>query len=173
MGGRSLPGWIIGVTGVGLVLVLGAALLFAGPSPPVPQPIAFNHLKHTQDLGLSCSFCHQYVQTGAHAGLPDEQICRMCHLSPQGTSDEAAKVTELLAAGQPLRFNKLFRLAPHVLYTHRRHVGIAGLECTNCHGGIADTERPPKRALVEIDMNFCLDCHLEQGQSVDCVACHR
>ena len=171
--GSSPPGWIIGAAGVGIVVVVGTALLFAVPSPSVPQPIAFNHLKHTQDLGLACEFCHKYVKTGAHAGLPNEQTCTMCHQNPQGTSEEAAKVTELLTAGQPIRFNKLFRLEPHVFYTHGRHVGIAELECTNCHGGIADTERPPKRALVKVDMDFCLDCHRERGQSLDCIACHR
>jgi len=169
--GKGRPGWIIAV-GVGVVAVASAAL-FATSTPPVPQPIAFNHLKHTQDLGLACEFCHKYVKTGAHAGLPDEQTCIMCHQSVQGTSEEAAKVTELITAGEPIRFNKLFRLEPHVFYTHGRHVGIAELECTNCHGDIADSERPPKRALVKIDMDFCLDCHLERGESLDCVACHR
>ena len=165
---------VIGAVGAGVVVVVSAALLVANPpSPQVPQPIAFNHLKHTQDLRLECSFCHKYVNTGAHAGLPDEQTCTMCHQRTQGTSEEAARVTELLAAGQPIRFNKLFRLPAHVFYTHGRHVGIAELECVNCHGGIANSERPPKRALVKIDMDFCLDCHMERGQSLDCVACHR
>jgi predicted CXXCH cytochrome family protein len=172
--GSSPSGWVIGLAGVGIVVVVSAAVLFVGiPSPPVPQPIAFNHLKHTQDLGLPCSFCHRYVETGAHAGLPDEQTCATCHLNPQGTSEEAAKVTELLTAGKPIRFNKLFRLPPDVFYTHRRHVGIAKLECTNCHGAIAESERPPKRALVKVDMDFCLDCHAERGQSEDCNSCHR
>ncbi len=171
--GSGPPRWIFGVAGVGVVVVLSAALLFAIPSSPIEQPIAFNHLKHTQDLELSCEFCHKYVKTGAHAGLPDEQTCRMCHSSPQGTSEEAAKVTELLTAGEPIRFNKLFGLESHVFYTHGRHAGIAELECSTCHGAIAETERPPKRALVKVDMDFCLDCHREQGQSLDCVACHR
>lgn len=143
------------------------------PGPAVSQPIAFNHLKHTQELGLGCDFCHQYVQTGAHAGLPGAEVCSMCHLAPLGTSEEAARVTALLAEGDSLRFRKLFRLPDHVLYTHRRHVGIGGLECENCHGAIAATERPPERPLVRISMEYCLGCHRERGQSLDCVACHR
>ena len=97
----------------------------------------------------------------------------MCHLVELGTSDEAAKLTQMLTGGEPLQFNKLFQLADHVFYTHRRHVGIAELECHNCHGAIADTERPPTRPLVRITMNFCLDCHRERGLTVDCNACHR
>ena len=163
-----------GYLALGLVLVAVSTItVVALRSAPVPQPVAFNHRKHTQDLNLSCEFCHVYVKKGAHAGLPDAQTCTMCHRTPQGTSAEAARVTTLLADGDPLTFNKLFGLAPHVFYTHRRHVGIAELECRSCHGDIAETERPPDRALVRIDMDFCMDCHREQGQTLNCNACHR
>lgn len=157
------------------VVLLAATVLFLGVrrGPAVPQPIAFNHRKHTQDLGLNCEFCHVYVKTGAHAGLPDAETCSMCHLTPQGTTEEAARVTERISEGDPLLFSKLFRLPPHVFYTHRRHVGIAELECQNCHGAIAESERPPDRPLVRVTMGFCIDCHLEQQQTVDCNACHR
>ncbi len=150
-----------------------AVLVAVRRGPAVPQPVAFNHLKHTSDLGLACDFCHKYVRSGAHAGLPDAGTCSMCHRAPQGDSAEAARVTELLEAGDPLRFNKLFRLPDHVFYTHRRHVGIAELECANCHGAIAETERPPERALVRVSMDSCMDCHRLRGETLDCNACHR
>ncbi len=150
-----------------------AVLVAVRRGPAIPQPVAFNHLKHTSDLGLACDFCHKYVRSGAHAGLPDAGTCSMCHRALQGDSAEAARVTELLEAGDPLQFNKLFRLPDHVFYTHRRHVGIAELECANCHGAIADTERPPERALVRVSMDYCMDCHRERGQTLDCNACHR
>ncbi|NIN09968.1 MAG: hypothetical protein GTN62_00995 [Gemmatimonadales bacterium] len=161
---------------LGLALLLLAAVvvpLVARAGTAVPQPVAFNHRKHTQDLGLNCEFCHAYVRTGAHAGLPDAQTCSMCHQVTQGTSEEAARVTELISQGDPLRFNKLFRLAPHVFYTHRRHAGIGEIECQECHGAIAETERPPDRPLVQVTMDFCISCHREQGQTLDCNACHR
>jgi hypothetical protein len=160
--------------GLAAVLLVAVVVpLIATRSPAVPQPVAFNHRKHTEELGLNCEFCHVYVRRGAHAGLPDARTCSMCHSTPQGTSEEAARVTRLIEEGDPLRFNKLFRLAPHVFYTHRRHVELAELECATCHGEIAATERPPKRPLVEITMEFCMDCHREQGQTLDCNACHR
>lgn len=158
------------------VVLLGAVVLAVGlarRSPAVPQPIAFNHRKHTQDLQLTCDFCHQYVTSGAHAGLPGKDLCSTCHVAPLGESKEAARLTELLARGDSLQFHKLFRLASHVNFTHRRHVGIAKLECRLCHGDIALTERPPARPLVAIRMSFCLDCHRANEQSLDCVACHR
>ncbi len=158
-----------------VTLLLAAALLsvIARRGSPVPQPVAFNHQKHTRDLGLQCEFCHPYVRTGAHAGLPDAARCSLCHSVPQGESKEAARVTELIAQGDPLQFNKLFGLPADVFYTHRRHVGIAELECRNCHGAIAETERPPERPLVRVSMDFCLECHRKQGQTLDCNACHR
>lgn len=141
--------------------------------PAVGQPIAFNHLKHTSELGLSCDFCHQYVNSGAHAGLPNEEQCAICHRTTQGSSDEAARVTELVEAGAAIRFNKLFSMPDHVFYTHRRHVAIGELDCTECHGAIAETERPPGRALVAITMETCMECHRERGQTLNCNACHR
>lgn len=175
--GRRSPGRLDRRVAVGLAaLVLAAVVtvpLVARRGVAVPQPIEFNHRKHTEELGLNCEFCHAYVRRGAHAGLPDAQTCSMCHTVPQGTSEEAARVTELITQGDPLRFNKLFRLAPHVYYTHRRHVALGELECQTCHGAIATTERPPRRPLVQITMDVCVDCHREQGQTQDCNACHR
>ena len=163
----------LGIALLFVILVAVGAPLVASRGSPVPQPVAFNHKKHTQELELNCEFCHEYVRTSAHSGLPDVATCSVCHQVRQGTSTEAAKVTELIAEGDRLQFNKLFRLPPHVFYTHRRHVGIAELECDNCHGAIADTERPPDRPLMRITMEFCMDCHREQGQTLDCNACHR
>ncbi|MFQ5691259.1 MAG: cytochrome c3 family protein [Gemmatimonadota bacterium] len=160
-----------------LVAAAGVGKMLMPRQPPVTQPIAFNHLKHTEQLGLACEFCHKYVRTGAHPGLPGAETCAICHRVPQGTSEEAAKLTRILSEGDSLRFNKLFRLAPHVFYTHRRHVGIANLECKNCHGDIATSERPPERPLIprksSARMKFCLACHRERKQTVDCTFCHR
>ncbi len=170
-------GWRRSVVLALLLLATAAAALAvvreANRGPPVRQPIAFNHRKHTRDLGLACDFCHQYVRVGAHAGLPGAEICSLCHSVPQGESEEAARVTALITQGAPLKFNKLFRLPSHVFYTHRRHVGIGELECQECHGAIADTERPPERPLVSMTMDYCLDCHRQREETLDCNACHR
>jgi len=173
MGRLGSPGARAPLVVAALVALGGLVATSAKPRAPVPQPVAFNHLKHTKDLGLGCEFCHKYVTAGPHAGLPDATTCGICHRVPQGKSPEAARVTTLLVAGAPLRFNKLFRLPGHVYFSHRRHVAIAKLDCQQCHGGIAATERPPRRPLVSIRMRVCLDCHRAKGQSTDCVACHR
>jgi hypothetical protein len=165
---------VLGAVIVSLVIgVGGPAIATAWNGSAVPQPVQFNHRKHTDELNLECAFCHAHVTTGAHAGLPDGATCSICHSTVQGTSAEAARVTRLLEAGDPLRFNKLFRMPDHVFYTHRRHVAIADLPCEGCHGAIANAERPPARALVQIDMDFCMDCHRQREASLECTACHR
>ena len=159
--------------GAVLLVLASVATVAIAKGGGVTQPIAFNHRKHTQDLQLECEFCHPRVRTGAHPGLPALETCAMCHQAPLGTSREAARVTEYVTQQRPLVFVKLFRLPAHVYYTHRRHVGIAGLECRLCHGDIALTVRPPRRPLVSISMKFCLDCHRRSAQTLDCNACHR
>jgi hypothetical protein len=172
-GGASRRTVVIAVV-VGVAIVVGVpAIAIAWNGSAVPQPVQFNHLKHTDELSLDCTFCHAYARTGAHSGLPDAETCSICHSTTQGDSEEAARVTELLEAGDPLRFNKLFRLPDHVFYTHRRHVGVADLPCEGCHGDIATTVEPPARALVQVDMDFCMDCHRAEEASLECNACHR
>lgn len=164
------------VLSIGLLIAVVAVLRWLSVyTPAVHQPVAFDHRTHTERLKIDCALCHQYVTTGAHAGLPDGTRCAMCHQVKQGTAPEAARLTMLLArsGGDSLHFRKLFHLPPYVYFTHQRHVGVAHLPCESCHGKIALTQTPPARPLIRIRMQVCLDCHLEKGQSVDCVACHR
>lgn len=172
---RSARSWLRrrSMVAAAVLLAVVGVLLVTRRAQSVPQPIAFNHRKHTEDLNLPCVFCHPHVRTSAHAGLPDATTCSMCHQVVQGESAEAARLTELITSGASIRFQKLFRMPDHVYYTHRRHVGIGEIECENCHGAIAQTERPPPRPLVRITMEYCLDCHRAQGQTLDCTACHR
>ena len=163
----------IGLTIATFAVVLAVVRWFVVRPAAVAQPVAFDHRMHTDKLKMQCQLCHQYVNTGAHAGLPSRSLCAMCHQVPQGTTAVAARLTMMIERGDSLRFNKLFHLPPHVFFTNRRHVAIAKIPCQTCHGTIAETQRPPKRALVRFRMQVCLDCHIEKGQSVDCVACHR
>jgi len=158
---------------IGPVLIAGAGVWILLRPPRVRQPVAFNHRIHTEQMKLACTMCHPYVEDGIHAGLPGAQTCMACHQVRQGTSGEAARVTALLTSGVPLRFTKLYHLPPYAYFSHRRHVGIAQLPCADCHGRIALTTVPPTRPLVTIRMQTCIDCHQANGQSVDCVACHR
>jgi hypothetical protein len=162
----------------GIVLVSVAGGYAAGrvlfrPVARVTQPIAFDHKKHAGDLGIECRTCHEYYETGDHAGLPMLSTCMVCHESPQTDRPEEQKVRDLAGAGSEDVFRKLFRMPDHVFYSHRRHVAIGGLPCETCHGAIAATTAPPERPLRRITMDFCIDCHQLRNVATDCTRCHR
>ena len=163
------------VTGA-VIVSLGTAGFIAGrvslrPRAAVEQPIAFNHRVHVESL--ECETCHEFVRTSAHSGLPGLSVCLMCHEEAVTEAAKDEKVRELAAAGEEQVFRKLFQLADNVFYTHRRHAGMAGIECATCHGEIDQTEVPPPVPLIRITMDFCLECHEKQGVSDDCTRCHR
>lgn len=164
---------------IGAIVLLATALGYAGgralfrPVERITQPIAFSHQKHTVDLGIDCTACHDLVTTADHASLPMLSTCMSCHEAAQTDRPEEQKVRDLAAAGKDDVFLKLFRMPDHVFYSHRRHVGIAHLKCETCHGGIAATTEAPERPLVRITMAFCIDCHRRDNVSSDCTRCHR
>jgi hypothetical protein len=161
----------IGTAALILILIVGGAFAFWNWNSRVEQPIKFNHRKHT--ALVECSGCHVYYTQGAHSGLPDGSVCEACHADAVSKSPEEAKLRDMLAQGKPVVFHKLFHLPDHVFYSHRRHVVLGKLECSQCHGGIANTEAPPPRPLVKITMDFCLQCHLKSKVTTDCKDCHR
>ncbi len=61
--------------------------------------------------------------------------------------------------GAELPWLRKTRLPSHVRFSHVRHAIIAQLECEICHGRIAELTRPLVRPLVDLDMDFCIDCH--------------
>jgi hypothetical protein len=147
-------------------------LAFPG-SGRVRQPIAFNHRAHVKGAGIDCSTCHQYYAEHQHSGLPDLAVCTTCHQAPITASPEERKLIALAASPSPPAFRKLFRLPDHVSYSHRRHVTVARLACSTCHGAIADSTTPPERPLVEVTMSRCTGCHTRVSVQTDCTACHR
>jgi len=155
-----------------LFFLIGSALPFALRRPPVRQPIAFNHQKHVKDNDLACSTCHEYYEKEAFSGLPTSEICASCHLEPQGKSAEERELVRLLKAGAPLDWKPLFLQPPHVYYSHRRHVVTARIDCSVCHGGIAQTSFPPAR-VPRLRMADCIGCHEKHGAPTECTACHR
>ena len=141
------------------------------PEPSVSQPIAFDHRLHVEMI--DCLDCHAHYEDSAHSGLPKLSDCMICHEEPQSDSAEEQLVRELAEAGDDDVFVKLFQMPDNVAYSHARHVGVAGIECATCHGPIAETSSPPEQPLVRVTMDFCIDCHEQQGAATDCTTCHR
>ena len=152
-----------------LVLVVAVAWIWALPAAPVTQPIAFNHVRHQ---GLACAVCHQGVESAAHAGLPGGTLCAKCHATVPGhvTTDQKWSA---IAHGQPVGWVRVTHVPDHVRFSHQRHVKLAALECSSCHGDIGRRTSPPGIAPVRLEMNTCLSCHKREGASEDCAGCHR
>jgi len=159
-----------------LAAVVCTAVLVSGCSQgsgAVDQPIAFDHKKHTQELELDCTTCHRYVREAAFAGRPKAEVCAECHEEAMTDSPEEQKLLEYISSGREIPWRRLYKVPDHVYYSHRRHVVVAGLQCAECHGRIAQTEKPPRKPLRKFTMKFCLKCHEKRGASTDCSACHK
>ena len=154
------------------VLVLGAAL-FLGPLESVNQPLVFSHSKHTEDLGLPCTTCHLYAETGTRATIPNIEVCGMCHTAPLTDFPEEARLVEHIQAGEPIPWSKVYWIPDHVFFSHRRHTSVAEIGCETCHGDVGGRATPLTKRLVKISMDRCMDCHWATGASNDCISCHR
>lgn len=135
------------------------------------QPIKFNHLKH-KEQGLQCLDCHKYAKEYKFAGLPNIEVCSECHQAKLTESKEEEKLFQFIQDSTYIPWNRIYHVPDHVYYSHAEHVGLANLECPNCHGNIGERKTPPKRALVKLSMGFCMDCHRKKKASLDCLACH-
>ncbi len=149
------------------------ALVCSGPADAVDQPIAYNHYKHTQELELECTLCHGGVETAIRATLPSIEVCIGCHEEPVTESAEEEKIRTYYARNEEIPWKRLFEVPEHVFFSHRRHVTVAGLDCTKCHGDMATRKKPPKKAPMGISMNACMSCHRNLQAQIDCVSCHR
>lgn len=176
---RWFPSWRQRVS-LGWPFFLGFALLLfstfaffvGGPGRGVAQPIAFNHARHIQN-GMTCTDCHSGAQNQAHAALPPLSTCLVCHETALTKSAEEEKVRALAVAGKEFQWTQLTRLSPHVYFSHRRHVGVAKLDCSLCHGPVEKASFPPRRALRAMTMDTCIECHQKSGARTDCNDCHR
>ncbi|HSA94174.1 MAG TPA: cytochrome c3 family protein [Terriglobales bacterium] len=160
------------VLGFGIFFLLGVVTFRAETFRPRVQPIAFNHAKHIEN-GLSCSDCHAGVEGQAHAGLPDADVCLTCHEEALGQSSEEEKLRTLVHAGKPLSWAQLTRVKSDIYFSHRRHVQIARLACSECHGPIEKTTAPPVRPFRVFTMETCIRCHQTNRAGTECNDCHR
>jgi len=165
--------WILRV-GIGIVaLVLVGGLVSRALEPEVRQPIRFNHNLHVEKNGLACDTCHQYFADYPQAGLPKLEVCGTCHAAPMGQSSEEGKVRSYVESGKEIPWARVYRVPDHVYFSHRRHVTLGKVECQNCHGKVKERKTPFVKPVVNLSMNFCIDCHKQRRVTSDCNACHK
>jgi len=154
----------------GIVLAscgLIACLDEAGANPE--QPVPFSHRAHVE-LQIDCSFCHQYYDKYAAAGIPRIELCVTCHEAMPQDNPGMKKIFDYADAGEEIPWVRLYQLPQFNYFSHKWHVR-AGVECVECHGAIGQSDRAVRH--MEYEMNWCLDCHNQRKASVDCVTCHK
>ena len=138
------------------------------------QPIKFSHVTHVQKNKTDCQFCHWSVAKAAYAAIPEEDTCMGCHKIIQGTTEdqqkEIKKLTEYYNKGEPIPWVKVHVMPDHVQFNHKRHVK-AGVSCQSCHGQVPEMETVQRTSSMK--MGWCVDCHRDQGTSIDCTVCHK
>jgi len=188
------------VVALGALVALGAWWLVGEPA--VRQPIEFPHKKHLElkEQKLECTSCHDRAEKGRAAGRPSTKKCLSCHSGAEAKSAEEKKLQALGEKGE-IPWRRVWRLPPHVFFSHKTHVAIAKVRCQTCHGPMETLLSPPPRPLKALRMAECIGCHeqwkppkenekgvdeKESGEkeggavkvaarrvSTDCNACHR
>jgi hypothetical protein len=149
-------------------IAVGAGLADAG----VPNEIAFDHRLHAGTYQMPCLSCHVYASESPVAGLPSGRKCMGCHKFVAKEKPAVKLLAERVAAGEPLRWRRVFAVPDFIYFSHRVHVGASPpVACSECHGAIAaaavvQQERP-------FTMGRCLECHESRQARLDCLACHK
>jgi hypothetical protein len=137
------------------------------------QPIKFSHVTHVQNRKIECQFCHWTVGKSPFAAIPEVETCMGCHKVVAGTEqwqkDEIAKVAKHFNEGTPIPWAKVHVMPDHVKFNHKRHVK-AGVSCHSCHGQIPEMQTVER--VSSMKMGWCIDCHRNQGTTIDCNSCH-
>lgn len=120
------------------------------------QPVPFSHEHHVSGLGIDCKYCHTSVEKSSFAGLPSTEICMHCHQQIWKDSPMLEPVRESYRTGEPLRWTRVHDLPDFVYFNHSIHIA-KGVDCSNCHGEVADM--PLMKKAHSLQMDWCLDCH--------------
>jgi len=191
--------WLIG--GLAGVLALASVAFVQGggaegeaAAAESGQPIGFTHATHAGtepgQNNMNCQFCHFSAERSVDAGIPPVSTCVGCHQVVLGTTPaqqtEIAKIQEYANSGEPIPWNRIYKISDHAHYPHMRHVN-AGLECQECHGEVQTMGVLSARDPVwgGANMGWCVDCHRNPREglqradgsvieeaSTDCAVCH-
>ncbi len=162
------------LAGILAILVISAILFIAlnVSDASVKQPIQYNHKKHI-DAGLTCLDCHTNAEEGAKATIPTLDNCMECHEEAITESKEEETLRNLAANGIVYPWRQITSLKEDVFFSHRRHVKLVGMDCSQCHGKMEEMEKPPQKVPIKMSMKFCINCHKKTKADTDCIACHR
>lgn len=125
------------------------------------QPIKFSHKVHAGANRIDCKYCHHTAEFSKSAGIPATELCMNCHiLVREGTRSgkfEIAKVLEANETKKSIQWIRLHNLPDHVFFSHAQHVGIAKVDCKQCHGQVQEMDIMKQSS--DLSMGWCINCH--------------
>ncbi len=137
------------------------------------DPISFSHYVHTKQHKIKCQVCHRGVETEMRAGIPNIDVCSMCHSSIiDSTSKRELVIYNYVKDNKIIPWKALYNIPDYVYFSHRRHVKMGKLECSECHGDMTTQTSPELKNFTPFKMQFCFDCHQNRGITTDCGNCH-
>jgi len=148
----------------------------------LPQPLAFDHVRHTTGAGLGCADCHE-LTAGRGQGLPRTAKCAECHAQAIGASAaEKRLVDEYVTPGREIPWLVHARQPDNVWFPHTPHAA-AKVACERCHGARgASTKVEPfeRNRLTGYSRDLWGHSPARLGRApgdgmkmTDCIACHR
>jgi hypothetical protein len=163
------------IMSVGLLALIGIAVggFMSLQKRDSGQPIAYNHYIHVEENGMECLDCHQNAEENPRASIPNIAECRDCHEEAISESEEELTLLNYISENKKIPWLQIYLVPDHAYFSHRRHVKLGELECTVCHGEVGKLTTPVSKPYVEVNMDWCLDCHEMRGVTNDCAACHR
>ena len=155
-----------------LVLLSAAGCIWLFPqeegySPD--QPIAFDHKVHVTDFGIQCLYCHSYANRSPFAGVPSVERCMGCHLIVAAQTEGVQALHGYWQREEPIPWIKVNVLPRFVHFNHEAHFR-AEVDCAQCHGNVGNMSKLSQ--VASLKMGWCLECHLQEEASVDCLTCH-
>lgn len=159
---------VAGILTIAAIVISQRAAL-AAPS----QPIDFSHEVHNT-AGVQCLFCHPNPMRSDLAGIPSVARCAGCHTVIASDRPAVQVLLGYWERKEPIPWQRVTNMPDHVFFSHQPHL-LAGLGCETCHGDVG--QMSVARLTVNMDMGWCLNCHLEQPEEkvarlADCLACH-
>ncbi len=133
------------------------------------QPIKFSHAVHAGQNKTACIYCHSSVEYSKDATIPALNVCMNCHLivrnGTRSGSFEIAKVVKDYQEKRPVEWIRVHHLPDHVFFSHAQHVGVAKLDCIECHGDVTKMDRIMQ--VSDLSMGWCIDCHRTRAVNFD------
>ena len=137
------------------------------------DPVSFSHYVHVKEHKIKCINCHRGTDTQIRAGIPDIDVCSTCHssiINPASNREE--QVYNFVKDNKNIPWRTFFNVPDYVYFSHRRHVNIAKLDCTACHGDMTSQDSSNLKNIHILLMQDCVKCHEEKNITTECGNCH-